>query len=108
MLQIRDVELPLLVHGRDELVAGLEVDALAQAEDSGSRQAALVHSSSESVDGGCATTCARRIEAGHGTGLPAGAARETLRETNGVRAGLHHPRGAAGPTSAPLARAHRA
>jgi predicted transcriptional regulator len=31
------------VHGRDELVAGLMVDALSQAEDSGSRQAALVH-----------------------------------------------------------------
>ncbi len=31
------------VHGRDELVAGLMFDALAQAEDSGSRQAALVH-----------------------------------------------------------------
>jgi predicted transcriptional regulator len=29
--------------GRDELVAGLMVDALAQAEDSGSREAALVH-----------------------------------------------------------------
>src|SRR6201996_3163861 len=31
------------VHGRDELVAGLMVDALDQAEDSGSRQSALVH-----------------------------------------------------------------
>lgn len=31
------------VHGRDELVAGLMVDALAQAEDSGGRQAALVN-----------------------------------------------------------------
>src|ERR1700755_852088 len=31
------------VHGRDELVAGLMVDALAQAEDSGDRQAALAH-----------------------------------------------------------------
>ncbi|SBS73331.1 Transcriptional regulator BlaI [uncultured Mycobacterium sp.] len=31
------------VHGRDELVAGLMVDALAQAPDSGGRQAALVH-----------------------------------------------------------------
>lgn len=30
-------------HGRDELVAGLMVDALAQAADSGDRQAALVH-----------------------------------------------------------------
>lgn len=30
-------------HGRDELVAGLMVDALDQAADSGSRQAALVH-----------------------------------------------------------------
>ena len=31
------------VHGRDELVAGLMVDALDQASDSGSRQAALVY-----------------------------------------------------------------
>lgn len=31
------------VHGRDELVAGLMVDALDQASDSGSRRAALVH-----------------------------------------------------------------
>ncbi|CAJ1503109.1 BlaI/MecI/CopY family transcriptional regulator [[Mycobacterium] burgundiense] len=30
-------------HGRDELVAGLMVDALDQASDSGGRQAALVH-----------------------------------------------------------------
>jgi predicted transcriptional regulator len=30
-------------HGRDELVAGLMVDALDQVEDSGSREAALVH-----------------------------------------------------------------
>ena len=30
-------------HGRDELVAGLMVDALAQAADSDDRQAALVH-----------------------------------------------------------------
>jgi predicted transcriptional regulator len=31
------------VHGRDELVAGLMVDALDQAADTGGRQAALVH-----------------------------------------------------------------
>ncbi|WIM88974.1 BlaI/MecI/CopY family transcriptional regulator [Candidatus Mycobacterium wuenschmannii] len=31
------------VHGRDELVAGLMVDALDQAADTGSRHAALVH-----------------------------------------------------------------
>jgi predicted transcriptional regulator len=31
------------VHGRDELVAGLMVDALDQVADTGSRQAALVH-----------------------------------------------------------------
>ncbi|CAN5436644.1 BlaI/MecI/CopY family transcriptional regulator [soil metagenome] len=31
------------MHGRDELVAGLMVDALDQASDTGSRQAALVH-----------------------------------------------------------------
>ena len=30
-------------HGRDQLVAGLMVDALAQAHDSGDRHAALVH-----------------------------------------------------------------
>lgn len=30
-------------HGRDELIAGLMVDALDQAADSGDRQAALVH-----------------------------------------------------------------
>lgn len=30
-------------HGRDELVAGLMVDALSQAADSGDRQSALVH-----------------------------------------------------------------
>ena len=30
-------------HGRDELVAGLMVDALDQVSDSGSREAALVH-----------------------------------------------------------------
>jgi predicted transcriptional regulator len=31
------------VHGRDELVAGLMVDALDQASDTGSRHGALVH-----------------------------------------------------------------
>jgi predicted transcriptional regulator len=31
------------MHGRDELVAGLMVDALDQVSDSGSREAALVH-----------------------------------------------------------------
>jgi predicted transcriptional regulator len=31
------------MHGRDELVAGLMVDALDQVADSGSREAALVH-----------------------------------------------------------------
>jgi predicted transcriptional regulator len=42
--QIRDrAHRYLPVHGRDELVAGLMVDALDQAADSGSRQAALVH-----------------------------------------------------------------
>lgn len=45
VLQIRDDRAHRYapVHGRDELVAGLMVDALAQAEYSGSRQAALVH-----------------------------------------------------------------
>jgi predicted transcriptional regulator len=43
--QIRDdrAHRYLPVHGRDELVAGLMVDALDQAADSGGRQAALVH-----------------------------------------------------------------
>ena len=43
--QIRDdrAHRYLHVHGRDELVAGLMVDALDQAADSGDRQAALVH-----------------------------------------------------------------
>jgi predicted transcriptional regulator len=43
--QLRDDRAPRYapVHGRDELVAGMLVDALDQASDSGSRQAALVH-----------------------------------------------------------------
>jgi predicted transcriptional regulator len=43
--QIRDdrAHRYLPVHGRDELVAGLMVDALDQAADSGGRRAALVH-----------------------------------------------------------------
>ena len=45
VVQIRDdrAHRYAATHGRDELVAGLMVDALAQAADSGDRQAALVH-----------------------------------------------------------------
>lgn len=45
VVQIRDdrAHRYAAAHGRDELVAGLMVDALAQASDSGDRQAALVH-----------------------------------------------------------------
>lgn len=45
VVQIRDdrAHRYAALHGRDELVAGLMVDALAQAADSGDRQAALVH-----------------------------------------------------------------
>lgn len=67
------------MHGRDELVAGLMVDALAQAEDSGSRQAALVHFV-ERVGADEADALRRalaELEAGHGNRPPAGAATET-------------------------------
>jgi predicted transcriptional regulator len=45
VVQIRDdrAHRYAALHGRDELVAGLMVDALAQAADSDDRQAALVH-----------------------------------------------------------------
>lgn len=45
VVQIRDdrAHRYAALHGRDELVAGLMVDALAQAADSGDRRAALVH-----------------------------------------------------------------
>jgi predicted transcriptional regulator len=45
VVQIRDdrAHRYAAMHGRDELVAGLMVDALAQAADSGDRHAALVH-----------------------------------------------------------------
>jgi len=45
VLQIRDDRAHRYAptHGRDELVAGLMVDALSQAADSGDRHAALVH-----------------------------------------------------------------
>ena len=45
VVQIRDdrAHRYAAMHGRDELVAGLMVDALAQAADSGDRRAALVH-----------------------------------------------------------------
>lgn len=45
VVQIRDdrAHRYTAAHGRDELVAGLMVDALAQAADSGDREAALMH-----------------------------------------------------------------
>lgn len=81
VLQIRDDRAHRYapVHGRDELVAGLMVDALAQAEDSGSRQAALVHFV-ERVGADEADALRRalaELEAGHGNRPPAGAATET-------------------------------
>ncbi len=61
-------------HGRDVLVAGLMVDALDQASDSGSRQAALVHFV-ESVGADEAAALRRalaELENKHRLGLPAG------------------------------------
>jgi predicted transcriptional regulator len=61
--------------GRDELVAGLMVDALDQAADSGSRQAALVHFLARV--GADEAEALRRaldeLEAGHRADPPAGA-----------------------------------
>jgi predicted transcriptional regulator len=57
-------------HGRDELVAGLMVDALDQVSDSGSREAALVHFV-ERVNADEADALRRalaELEAKHGTG----------------------------------------
>jgi predicted transcriptional regulator len=61
-------------HGRDELVAGLMVDALDQASDTGSRQAALVHFV-ERVGADEAEALRRalaELEAKHGLTSPAG------------------------------------
>lgn len=61
-------------HGRDELVAGLMVDALDQASDSGSRRAALVHFvervGSEEAD--ALRRALAELEAKHGLTGPAG------------------------------------
>ncbi len=62
------------VRGREELVAGLMVDALDQAADSGGRQAALVHFV-ERVDADEAEALRRaldELEAKHHIGPPAG------------------------------------
>ena len=64
------------VHGRDELVAGLMVDALDQAADSGGREAALVHFV-ERVGADEAAALRRalaELESKHGTPPPAGGA----------------------------------
>jgi predicted transcriptional regulator len=66
------------VHSRDELVAGLMVDALDQAADSGSRQAALVHFV-ERVGADEADALRRaldELEAGHRKSPPASAGPE--------------------------------
>jgi len=61
-------------HGRDELVAGLMVDALDQAADSGGREAALVHFVERvGVDEAAALRRAlAELEDKHRTGTPAG------------------------------------
>lgn len=62
------------VHSRDELVAGLMVDALDQAADVGSRQAALVHFvervGTEEAD--ALRRALAELEAGHRKSPPAG------------------------------------
>lgn len=111
VLQIRDDRAHRYapVHGRDELVAGLMVDALAQAEDSGSRQAALVHFVERvgADGGGCATTCARRIGSRSWQSATGWRGNGDLRETNGVSALAFTILAVllAGPTPALLARA---
>lgn len=111
VLQIRDDRAHgyAPVHGRDELVAGLMVDALAQAEDSGSRQAALVQlrRASRCRRGGCATTCARRIGSRSWQSATGWRGNGDLRETNGVSALAFTILAVllAGPTPALLARA---
>ena len=65
------------VRGRDELVAGLMVEALDQAADSGDRRAALVHFVERvGVDEADALRRAlSELEAKHGVNLPAGGRR---------------------------------
>jgi len=66
------------VHGRDELVAGLMVDALHQASDTGSRHGALVHFV-ERVGADEAEALRRaldELESGHRKSPPSGARRE--------------------------------
>jgi predicted transcriptional regulator len=75
--QIRDdrAHRYLPVHGRDELVAGLMVDALDQASDTGSRHGALVHFV-ERVGADEAEALRRaldELESGHRESQPGGA-----------------------------------
>jgi predicted transcriptional regulator len=62
------------VRGRDELVAGLMVDALDQVEDSGGRQAALVHfvESVGADEAGALRRALEELEAKHRMVPPAG------------------------------------
>ena len=88
-------------HGRDELVAGLMVDALDQAADSGSREAALVHFV-ERVGADEAAALRRALadlESKHrveDVGWRSGY--RTERHLQRVRAGLHHRCAASGRT----------
>ena len=89
-------------HGRDELVAGLMVDALDQAADSGSREAALVHFV-ERVGADEAAALRRalaELESKH-RDIPAPLAIRAPAERylQRVRAGLHHRRAASVGTS---------
>lgn len=110
VLQIRDDRAHRYapVHGRDELVAGLMVDALAQAEDSGSRQAALVHFVERvGADEADALRRARRIGSRSWQSATGWRGNGDLRETNGVSALAFTILAVllAGPTPALLARA---
>ena len=96
------------VHGRDELVAGLMVDALDQAADSGGRQAALVHFVERvGVDEADALRRAlAELESKHRIPPPAGGRAPAEGHCQRVRAGLHLRRvDAVGPVPALLARA---
>src|ERR1700741_877620 len=79
--QIRDdrAHRYLPVHGRDELVAGLMVDALDQASDSGSRQAALVHFVERvgAAEAGGARRAVGEFQAGHRDAPPGSALSES-------------------------------